>query len=95
LETPAPLPPDSELLTTYNPPVKRRIPLHTKILIGLLIGAGLGLIANLVATGRSPDGNNNGLADWLDTTDYWVEPVGKIFLRLMFMVVVPLVVSYI
>jgi DAACS family dicarboxylate/amino acid:cation (Na+ or H+) symporter len=93
LETPAPLPPEEELLTTYHPPVKRRIPLHTKILIGLLIGAGLGLIANLAASGRGPDANNNGLADWLDTTVYWVEPVGKIFLRLMFMVVLPLVVS--
>jgi DAACS family dicarboxylate/amino acid:cation (Na+ or H+) symporter len=93
LETPAPLPPDSELLTTYEPPIKRRIPLHTKILIGLLVGGILGLILNVAGSGRGTDANNNGLADWLDTTVYWVEPVGKIFLRLMFMVVLPLVVS--
>ncbi len=93
METPATPPNDSELLSTYDPPVKRRIPLHTKILIGLLIGAVLGLAANVVGSGRGPDTNNNGLADWLDATVYWVEPAGKIFLRLMFMVVLPLVVS--
>jgi DAACS family dicarboxylate/amino acid:cation (Na+ or H+) symporter len=85
--------PNPELLTTYDPPVQRRIPLHTKILIGLVIGAVIGLVLNVVGTGRGADANGNGLADWLDTTVYWVEPVGKIFLRLMFMVVLPLVMS--
>jgi len=93
LETPAPLSNDPKLLSTYDPPVKRRVPLHTKILIGLVIGAVLGLMANVAGSGRGPDANNNGLADWLDAIVYWVEPVGKIFLRLMFMVVLPLVVS--
>lgn len=79
----------------------RRIPLHTKILIGLLIGIVLGLAANWL--GRLPvlpdvehpaDVNRNGLHDALE----WVvlnltEPAGKIFLRLMFMVVLPLVFS--
>lgn len=82
-----------------NPP--RRIPLHTKILAGLLLGMALGLVANGLA--RQPvvegvvnplDENGNGVHDRLE----WValnfaEPVGKIFLRLMFMVVLPLVFS--
>lgn len=74
-------------------PQKERWPLHTKILTGLIIGALLGLGLNLLATGRGPDANDNGLADWLDTLVYWVEPIGQIFLRLMFMVVLPLVFS--
>ncbi|MGI8978656.1 MAG: dicarboxylate/amino acid:cation symporter [Pirellulaceae bacterium] len=73
--------------------VSRRIPLHTKILIGLVIGGTAGLVANVAAARFGADGNGNGLADWLDATVYWVEPIGRIFLRLMFMVVLPLVVS--
>ncbi|OYV91677.1 MAG: dicarboxylate/amino acid:cation symporter [Planctomycetia bacterium 21-64-5] len=84
-----------------KPRVTRRVPLHTKILIGLLLGAGLGLSANWLArqpvTAGQPnpsDANANGLDDSLE----WVainlaEPVGQIFLRLMFMVVLPLVFS--
>lgn len=72
------------------------LPLHTKILIGLIVGIVAGLIAHsLGATeqGAPNDANSNGLADWLETLVYWVEPVGKIFLRMMFMVVVPMVFS--
>jgi DAACS family dicarboxylate/amino acid:cation (Na+ or H+) symporter len=79
----------------------RRISLHTKIFIGLLIGIVLGLAANWVA--RVPvvegqenpaDANADGMHDRLE----WVvqnltEPAGRIFLRLMFMVVLPLVFS--
>ena len=74
----------------------RGLPLHTKILIGLVVGIVAGLIANAIGTmekGVAGDGNRNGLVDWLDTLIYWVEPVGKVFLRLMFMVVVPMVFS--
>lgn len=71
----------------------RSIPLHTKILIALMFGAVCGLVCNFLATGGTPDLNNNGLADWLDSLVYWVEPIGRIFLRLMFMVVLPLVFS--
>lgn len=74
-------------------PVSRRVPLHTKILIGLVIGGTAGLALNVAAGRFGADGSGNGLADWLDTTVYWVEPIGRIFLRLMFMVVLPLVVS--
>jgi len=84
-----------------DPRPTRRVPLHTKILIGLLLGAGLGLSANWLAgqpvrAGQTnpSDANANGLHDSLE----WVainlaEPVGQIFLRLMFMVVLPLVFS--
>lgn len=74
----------------------RGLPLHTKILIGLVIGIIGGLVANAIGTmerGVAGDANRNGLTDWLDTLIYWVEPVGKVFLRLMFMVVVPMVFS--
>jgi DAACS family dicarboxylate/amino acid:cation (Na+ or H+) symporter len=79
-----------------NAPSHRGLPLHTKILIGLVVGIVAGLIVNWIGTvekGHVSDTNANGLVDWLDTLIYWVEPVGKIFLRLMFMVVVPMVFS--
>ena len=74
----------------------RGLPLHTKILIGLLVGIIGGLIAHSIGStvkGGEGDANSNGLIDWLDTVIYWAEPVGKVFLRLMFMVVVPMVFS--
>lgn len=75
---------------------KRGLPLHSKILIGLLVGIVAGLIANWIGTvekGAAADSNKNGLHDYLDLLVYCAEPVGKIFLRLMFMVVVPMVFS--
>ena len=72
------------------------MPLHTKIFIGLIVGIVAGLAANALGStqkGAVGDTNANGLTDWLDTVIYWAEPVGKIFLRLMFMVVVPMVFS--
>ncbi len=74
----------------------RGLPLHTKILIGLVIGIAAGLIANTLGAcekGSASDANENGLIDVLDTVIYWAEPVGKLFLRMMFMVVVPMVFS--
>lgn len=76
--------------------VERGMPLHTKILIGLVTGIVAGLLMHSMASvekGAASDANSNELADWLDNLIYWVEPVGKIFLRLMFMVVVPMVFS--
>ena len=59
-------------------------PLHTRILIGMLTGALLGVAANQLL------GDTPGLL-WL--VDNVTMPAGKIFLRLIFMVVIPLVVS--
>jgi DAACS family dicarboxylate/amino acid:cation (Na+ or H+) symporter len=79
----------------------RRIPLHTKILIGLVLGVSLGLAANwfwrlpVVEGVENPaDLNASGLHDRLEWfVQNVTEPAGKIFLRLMFMVVLPLMFS--
>ncbi|HEV2131015.1 MAG TPA: cation:dicarboxylase symporter family transporter, partial [Longimicrobiaceae bacterium] len=58
------------------------IPLHTQILFGLLVGATAGVAANAL---------------WRDApallwaVDNVAQPVGQVFLRMLFMVVVPLV----
>ncbi|HND52193.1 MAG TPA: dicarboxylate/amino acid:cation symporter [Pirellulaceae bacterium] len=66
---------------------RAKLPLHTKILIGLAIGAVGGLAARqLLPTEAS--------SDWTLTVPRlvaMVEPIGQIFLRLILMVVVPLV----
>jgi len=64
--------------------MSRRWPLHWRILFGLAVGVLTGVAANLVAGG----------APWLvSLVDYGTEPFGRIFLRLIFMVVLPLVFS--
>jgi dicarboxylate/amino acid:cation (Na+ or H+) symporter, DAACS family len=61
---------------------ERGIPLHTKIMLGLFLGASAGVASNLL---------------WSDAprllwfVDNVAQPVGQIFLRMLFMVVVPLV----
>ncbi len=82
-----------------DPPAGRRWPLHVKILIGLVVGAGLGLLANLAAQGtlgrelerwvEYPLGGRE-LIGWAVAI---ADPLGKIFLRLIFMIVIPLVLS--
>jgi DAACS family dicarboxylate/amino acid:cation (Na+ or H+) symporter len=57
--------------------------LHTKILIGLLVGAVLGISANTMLGGKSP------AVETVNT--YIAGPAGQIFLRMLFMIVVPLV----
>jgi DAACS family dicarboxylate/amino acid:cation (Na+ or H+) symporter len=58
------------------------VKLHTKILLGLLFGAVLGITANMVA----------GETAWLRWIgDNVAAPVGQIFLRMLLMTVVPLV----
>ncbi|MGQ0634966.1 MAG: dicarboxylate/amino acid:cation symporter [Planctomycetaceae bacterium] len=79
----------------------RPIPLHTKIVVGLIVGAALGLAANwfarvpVVAGVDNPnDVDVNGVHDRLDWAALNIaDPIGRIFLRLMFMVVLPLVLS--
>jgi DAACS family dicarboxylate/amino acid:cation (Na+ or H+) symporter len=61
---------------------RRRVPLHTKILLGLLLGAAAGVTANSIA-------RDSPRLDWI--VNNIAQPVGQIFLRLLFMVVVPLV----
>lgn len=81
--------------------IARRVPLHTKIVIGLVLGVTLGLAANWLARvpvvpdiANPDDLDANGVHDRLEWFAQNVaDPVGKIFLRLMFMVVLPLVFS--
>ena len=61
-----------------------RAALHTQIFIGMLAGAALGVLANLLYGGSA------GLESFVKGLSY---PVGLIFLRLIFMVVIPLILS--
>jgi Na+/H+-dicarboxylate symporter len=61
---------------------ERGMPLHTKMLLGFVAGAVLGMLAHWQA----------GDAPWLTGLVTWVtDPIGQLFLRLLFMLVVPLV----
>jgi len=63
---------------------RKRLPRHSKILFGLLLGIVLGLLANSIGGG----------APWVDWSVKNVAyPLGQLFLRLIFMIVVPLVFS--
>jgi Na+/H+-dicarboxylate symporter len=63
---------------------RKKIPLHTRILIGGLLGAVAGIVSHLTA-GGSP-----GLQSFIT----WVTgPLGRIFLNLLFMLVIPLIFS--
>lgn len=57
--------------------------LHKKILAGLAAGAALGVAANLWLGGAHP------VTVWLN--DYVAGPLGQVFLRMLFMIVMPLV----
>lgn len=57
--------------------------LHTKILLGLLVGAVIGVGANQIL------GAEHRLIVWANR--YVAGPVGQIFLRMLFMIVVPLI----
>ncbi|HLG04866.1 MAG TPA: dicarboxylate/amino acid:cation symporter [Gemmatimonadales bacterium] len=57
--------------------------LHTKILLGLLVGAVLGITANQTL------GGDHSAVEWANK--YAAGPVGQIFLRMLFMIVIPLV----
>ncbi len=59
--------------------------LHTKILIALVVGATTGIAANLTMGGEDP------AVKWVNT--YLAGPVGQVFLRMLFMIVMPLVFS--
>ena len=59
------------------------LPLHTKILLGLLVGAVLGVLANTQLGPTHPLVVN--------VEKYLANPIGQIFLNLLFMIVIPLV----
>jgi len=62
----------------------RRVSLQMKMLIGFLVG----LSAGLAVYATQPD------APWVETfTTYVTQPIGQIFLRLLFMLVIPLLFS--
>lgn len=61
------------------------MPLHTRILIGLVLGAVAGL-----ACQQALGTDNADLRWWVDNV---AKPVGQVFLRMIFMIVVPLLVS--
>jgi DAACS family dicarboxylate/amino acid:cation (Na+ or H+) symporter len=63
---------------------KPDMPLHWKMGIGFVLGTAAGLLANLYFAD----------AGWLEAfTTYVTDPVGQLFLRLLFMLVIPLVFS--
>ena len=63
----------------------------TRILAGLIIGLSLGLIAGwLFQTGGPLAAHAATFGWWIDEV---IQPVGRIFLRIIFMVVVPLILS--
>jgi DAACS family dicarboxylate/amino acid:cation (Na+ or H+) symporter len=71
----------------------RRLPLHTRILIGGALGAVAGVVAHLALSRPGPDGElvlDPGLAGFIH---YVTGPIGQIFLRLLFMLVIPLIFS--
>jgi DAACS family dicarboxylate/amino acid:cation (Na+ or H+) symporter len=82
-------------------PRRRRMPLHTQILLGLAVGAGLGIAANFAfrvpadpVEAKAVDADGSGVNDRLE---WWstrvADPLGRVFLRLVLMVVLPLVFS--
>lgn len=72
-------------LDDRTPDKPRGMPLHTRILLGLVLGAVTGLIASAVLVPEDPR-----LA-W--TVRNLAQPIGGLFVRLLLMVVIPLVFS--
>ena len=69
------------------------IALHTQMLIGFIVGAVAGGLAYEFGHAFAADGTKT-LLPWLDAVLTWVsQPIGSIFLNLLFMLVLPLVFS--
>lgn len=62
---------------------QKEMKLHTKIFLGMLTGIVLGLIIRQL---HLP-------AETVQTIVAWVEPIGKLFMNLVFMMVIPLILS--
>jgi dicarboxylate/amino acid:cation (Na+ or H+) symporter, DAACS family len=68
---------------------KRRLPLHHRIMIGLVLGAVVGIAVNQVV--GDEDSSAKQAVNWV--IYHITEPIGALFLRLLLMLVVPLVFS--
>ncbi len=66
---------------------RRKTPLHTKVFIGLVLGAVLGGLCQVLLA----DGSKNAGLKWVNDT--LMTPVGNVFLTMIFMIVVPLLFS--
>jgi Na+/H+-dicarboxylate symporter len=71
----------------------RGLSLPTKILFGLLLGAGVGVSLNLAYAPPLGGPPSPAWQNVLAIADGWVKPFGDLFLSLLFMVVVPIVFS--
>jgi DAACS family dicarboxylate/amino acid:cation (Na+ or H+) symporter len=74
-------------LDDETPDKPRGVALHTKILIGLVVGVVAGLAVNQI--GKSSGEGFVAGVDW--TIRNFTEPIGQLFLNLLLMIVVPLV----
>lgn len=59
------------------------MPLHTQILIGMAVGVVAGALVQVLGVP----------ADTVTAINQWVKPVGDLFMRLLFMMVIPLILS--
>lgn len=59
------------------------IPLHTRIFIGMLVGVVAGILTHVLQIPEST----------VTLLTQWVKPIGDIFLRMLFMMVIPLILS--
>src|SRR5919107_4042946 len=72
-------------LKDETPDRPKGMPLHTRILIGLLVGVVAGVTVNALRGDKDPG------VEWFVSNI--TEPIGALFLRLLLMIVVPLVFS--
>lgn len=72
-------------------PKPRGLSLPTRILLGLLVGAAVGIALNVLYAPPLGDAKSEAFAAIEQVADRWVKPLGDLFLRLLFMVVVPIV----
>ncbi len=77
-------------MSSLATPRENRLAVHWQIMLGLVLGAVAGIVANTFCA-RGDEGAINPGLEWIARNV--AEPIGQIFLRLIFMVVVPLVFS--
>src|SRR5690242_17012256 len=72
-------------LDEETPDRPKGMPLHTRILIGLAVGVIAGIVVNAIF------GDSDRRVEWV--VYHFTEPIGRLFLQLLLMIVVPLVFS--